>query len=191
MIYPLTNNIMPPMDFTDQVLTSTLLLTALLLVGLVSFLRSSIKDRTMEILLPCPEHGADQLLSQSKAHLHRRGYQVIKLDPAQETVTLAGRVRPSIFLAGVLVTVAAMGMGCLGLVLTTLVPFFSWLMIAEIAFFSAIGAGLFYWHGADRIEEVSLQLRPSGQLWIKGHKDELAAIASQLANYGEKSGLDH
>ncbi|AFY73179.1 Protein of unknown function (DUF3529) [Synechococcus sp. PCC 7502] len=170
------------MDFTDQVLTSTLLLTVLLLVGLLSFLRSSVKDRTTEMILKSVNFNEDQLLSKTRDHFKQRGYQVIKLEGDRETVTLAGRVRPSIFLTLVLVVVAAIGMGCLGLVLTILVPFFSdnWLAIAEIAVFTAIGAGLFYWNGADRIEEISLQLRPNTQLWVKGHKDELAELQRSL-----------
>lgn len=174
------DHIMTPMDFTDQVLTSTLLLTALLFVGLVSFLRSSVKDRTTEILLTAQDE--DQLLSRARDYFRQRGYQVIKLTPDQETVTLAGRVRPSILLTMVLVAVAGLGMGCLGLVLTILLPFFddNWLVMGEVSFFTAIAAGLFYWHGADRIEEINLQLREGGQIWLKGHKDELTEFRRSL-----------
>jgi hypothetical protein len=170
------------MDFTDRVLTSTLLLTVVLMIGLVSFLRSSVKERTTEMLLKSVNFNEDKLLSKVRDHLKQRGYQVIKLESDREAVTLAGRVRPSIFLAIVLVIVAALGIGCLGLVLSILVPFFSdnWLTIAEIAIFTAIGSGLFYWNGADRIEEISLQLRPNSQLWVRGHKDELAEMQRSL-----------
>ncbi len=170
------------MDFTDQVLTSTLLLTTLLMVGLLSFLKSSVKDRTTEMILKSENFNEDQLLSKTRDHFRGRGYRIVKLEAAQETVTLSGRVRPSIFLMMVLVVVAAIGMGCLGLVLSILVPFFSdnWLAIAEIAGFTAIGAGLFYWNGSDRIEEISLQLRPNAQLWVRGHKDELAELQRSL-----------
>jgi hypothetical protein len=170
------------MDFTDQVLTSTLLLTAVLMVGLLSFLKSSVKDRTTEMILSSVNFNEDQLLSKTRDYFKGRGYQVVNLDRTQELVTLTGRVRPSIFLTMVLVIVAAIGMGCLGLVLTILVPFFSdnWLAIAEIAGFTAIGAGLFYWNGADRMEQISLQLRPNTQLWVRGHKDELAELMRSL-----------
>ncbi len=170
------------MDFTDQVLTSTLLLTALLLVGLLSFLKSSIKDRTTEMIFKSVNFNEDQLLSKVRDHFMHRGYQVVKLESDREAVTLAGRVRPSIFLAIVLVVVAAIGMGCLGLVLSILVPFFNdnWLTIGEITTFTAIGAGIFYWKGANRIEEISLQLRPDSQLWAKGYKDELTELQRSL-----------
>jgi len=170
------------MDFTDRVLTSTLLLTVVLMIGLVSFLRSSVKERTTEMLFKSINFNEDKLLSKVRDHLKQRGYQVIKLESDREAVTLAGRVRPSIFLAIVLVIVAALGMGCLGLVLSILVPFFSdnWLTIAEIAIFTAIGSGLFYWNGADRTEEISLQLRPNSQLWVRGHKDELTEMQRSL-----------
>jgi hypothetical protein len=170
------------MDFTDQVLTSTLLLTVVLMIGLVSFLRSSVKTRTTEMLFKSINFNEDKLLSKVSDHLKHRGYQVIKLESDREAVTLAGRVRPSIFLAIVLVIVAALGMGCLGLVLSILVPFFNdnWLAIAEIAMFTAIGSGLFYWNGAERTEEISLQLRPNSQLWVRGHKDELTEMQRSL-----------
>jgi hypothetical protein len=170
------------MDFTDQVLTSTLLLTVVLMIGLVSFLRSSVKTRTTEMLFKSINFNEDKLLSKVRDHLKQRGYQVIKLESDREAVTLAGRVRPSIFLAIVLVIVAALGMGCLGLVLSILVPFFNdnWLAIAEIAMFTAIGSGLFYWNGAERTEEISLQLRPNSQLWVRGHKDELTEMQRSL-----------
>lgn len=170
------------MDFTDQVLGSTFLLTAVLLIGLLSFLRSSVKDRTTEMIFRNVNFNEDQLLSKVRNHLKQRGYGVVKIEGEEEFVTLAGRVRPSIFLAIVLVIVAAIGMGCLGLVLSILVPFFSdnWLATAEIATFTAIASGLFYWNGADRIEEISLQLRPDAQLWVKGHKDELTEMQRSL-----------
>jgi len=170
------------MDFTDQVLTSTLLLTVVLMIGLLSFLKSSVKERTTEMLFKSVNFDEDKLLSKVRDHLKQRGYQVIKLESDREAVTLAGKVRPSIFLAVVLVIVASLGMGCLGLVLSILVPFFNdnWLTIAEIAIFTAIASGLFYWNGADRTEEISLQLRPNSLLWIRGHKDELTEMQRSL-----------
>jgi len=133
------------MDFTDQVLTSTLLLTAVLMVGLLSFLRSSVKARTTEMIFKSMNFNEDQLLGKVRDHLKQRGYGILKLDGDRDAVTLVGKVRPSIFLAIVLVVVAAIGMGCLGLVLSILVPFFSdnWLLIGEVAAFTAVGSGLF------------------------------------------------
>lgn len=170
------------MDFTDRVLTSTLLLTAVLMVGLLSFLRSSVKARTTEMIFKSVNSDEDRLLGKVRDHLKQRGYAVLKIEGDREAVTLAGKVRPSIFLAIVLVVVAAIGMGCLGLVLSILVPFFSdnWLLIGEVAGFTAVGAGLFYWNGANRIEEISLQLRPDAQLWVRGHKDELTEMQRSL-----------
>ncbi len=170
------------MDFTDQVLTSTLLLTAVLMLGLLSFLRSSVKDRTTEMIFTSANLNEDQILIKTRDHLKQRGYRVIKLNGDDEAVTLEGKIRPSIFLAIVLVIVAAIGMGCLGLVLSILVPFFgdNWLVIIEIAVFAAISAGLFYWHGAERTEQISLQLQPNSQLWLRGHKDELSKLQQSL-----------
>jgi len=169
------------MDLTTQVLSSTLLLTLVLMAGLLSFLKSSVKDRTTEMLFKTDDQ---QLLGQVRDHFKNRAYQVIKVDGDRETVTFAGRVRPSIFLAILLVITAAIGMGCLGLVLSILEPFFSdnWWLLMLIA----PAAGVFYWRGSDRVEEISLQWRPISDsnvnfnLWVRGHKDELTELQRSL-----------
>ncbi len=167
------------MDLTTQVLSSTLLLTFVLMAGLLSFLKSSVKDRTTEMLFKSDDR---TLLGKVRDHFKNRAYQVVKVDGDRETVTFSGRVRPSVFLAILLVVTAAIGMGCLGLVLSILEPFFSdnwWLLMLV-----APAAGVFYWRGSDRIEEISIQLRPiselSFNLWVRGHKDELTELQRSL-----------
>jgi len=163
---------------TNQVLSSTLLLTILLLVGLVSFVKGSVKDRTTEMIFSNANFDDDRLLAEVRTYFRQRAYEVTKIDPTQESVTLSGQAKPSVFLAILLVVLVAIGLTCLGLVLSILVPALSdnwWLMILAAPF-----AGVFYWRGADRIESVSLELRTGSRLWVRGHKDELTELQRSL-----------
>jgi hypothetical protein len=166
------------MDLKDSVLSSTFLLTVLLMVGLISFLRSSVKDRTTEMLFTSKTLDSDRLIVQVRNYLIGRAYEVVKLDPQTDSVTLAGQVKPSIFLAIFLVGLAAVGFGCLGLVLKALIPSVSDLWWCFILASPLVG--IFYWRGANRREEVSLSLRSDGSLWMRGHKDELTELKQSL-----------
>ncbi|MEE3717711.1 cofactor assembly of complex C subunit B [Tumidithrix elongata RA019] len=166
------------MTSTAPALYSTLFLTALLFVGLLSFLKSSVKERTTEQILKSQDLNDDRLLQQVRDHLRARSYQVVKLDPAQELVVMTGLVKPSMALALLLVCLAAIGFGSLGLVLGILIP-----DLENIWMFLVLAspiAGVFYWRGAERQEEISLQLRSESRLWVRGHKDELTALARSL-----------
>jgi hypothetical protein len=164
---------------TDQVLSSTLLLTILLLVGLISFVKSSVKDRTTEMIFTNNSLDDDRLLAEVRTYFKQRAYEVTQIDPTKESVTLTGQVKPSVFLAILIVVLVAIGLTCLGLVLSILVPALSdnwWLMVLASPL-----AGMFYWRGADRMESVSLELRPSSRLWVRGHKDELTELQRSLS----------
>jgi hypothetical protein len=167
------------MTSTVPALYSTLFLTALLFVGLLSFLKSSIKDRTTERLFQSKNFNDDLLLQQVRDHLKARSYQVAKLDPAQETVVMTGLVKPSLGLAVLLTSLAAIGFVSLGIVVGILVP-----DLENLWMFLIMGApiaGIFYWRGAERQEEISLQLRPQSRLWVRGHKDELTLLERSLS----------
>lgn len=167
------------MNLIDGVLSSTFFLTVLLMVGLISFLKSSIKDRTTEMIFKTKNDvNDDRLLMQVRNYLLGRSYTVAKLDATQETVTLSGNVKPSVALAILLTSLAAIGFVSLGLVLGTLVPWFqdAWWLLS----LGAPIAGIFYWRGADRQEEISLALRPNACLWVRGHKDELTQMQRSL-----------
>jgi Cofactor assembly of complex C subunit B len=166
------------MDLKDSVLSSTFLLTVLLMVGLISFLKSSVKDRTTEMVFKSPNLDSDRLLVEVRNYLRSRAYEVSNLDREADLVTLSGRVRPSMFLAVFLVSMAVLGFGCLGLVLKALIP-----AVTDLWWCSILAAplvGIFYWRGADRREEVSLKLQPDGGLWMRGHKDELTELMRSL-----------
>jgi hypothetical protein len=163
---------------TVPALYSTLFLTALLFVGLLSFLKSSVKERTTEQILKAQDLSDDQLLKKVRDYLKARSYQVVKLDPTQESVVMSGMVKPSLGMALLLTSLAAIGFASLGLVVGILVPdlenLWMFLVIASPI------AGIFYWRGAERQEEISLQLRPESRLWVRGHKDEITLLARSL-----------
>jgi Cofactor assembly of complex C subunit B len=160
-------------------LTSSLILTLLLLVGLIFFLKSSVKDRTTEMLFSHSLWSEDQLLGEVRAYLTARSFQVTKLEPEQEIVTLSGRVAPSLILMILLMVMAAVGFGCLSLVLGILLPEYDnlfWLSLLTVP-----GVGIFYWRGAERVEEVSIGWRSPDRLWVKAHKDEITALQQALS----------
>ncbi|MBE9075913.1 cofactor assembly of complex C subunit B [Romeria aff. gracilis LEGE 07310] len=167
------------------VLSSTLLLTGLLTVGLIFFIRASTKDRIQTAQFTSQQTPSD--LYQTVAHhLQSRAYR-LKADATseRETVTLVGFVRPSLFLAVFLTGLAAIGWLCLALVLSTL--FSEWRGL----FWGLLGlsplAGLFYWRRSARPEEISFRVSPAddlssaqSSLKVKGHRDEIAQLQAEL-----------
>lgn len=167
------------------VLSSTLFLTLLLLVGLFFFLRASIKDRTQQAEFAAVG-SPDWLLAQLQDYFQSRAYQVTSLDAAQNQVTFEGFVRPSWFLAVFLTILAAVGLSCLALVLYLLVPAASyWLLLLLLL---APTVGWFYWKGAGRVEQVLLQVgstvaeegEPSVLITVTAHRDELQQLKTAL-----------
>jgi len=135
------------MSETIPTIYSTLFLTILLFVGLISFLRGSIRDRTTDALftvkkLAVEQITDDRLLMQVRDHFRQRAYKVVEIDPERDVVTLLGQVKPSLFLAVFMTVLAAIGLICLGLVLGILIPDLEniWLWLTAM---SPI-AGMFY-----------------------------------------------
>ena len=170
------------MDTT--ILSSTLLLTLLLSVGLFFFIRASTKDRTQTVTLVSQQSEAS-LMAQLQQYFQERAYQVFKLDAENNSVIYEGFVRPSIFLAIFLTLLAAVGILCLALVWSILFPslsqvFFGLVLLSPVA-------GVFYWKKAARSEQVSLKLAPSSeqpqqqsQVTVVAHRDELIALERSL-----------
>jgi hypothetical protein len=176
---------------TETVTYSTLLLTLLMVVGLVFFIRASTKDRTETTVL---ERSTEPLalLQTLTAHFEGRAYRVSHTDPSAQRIVLRGQVRPSLFLAIFLTLLAAVGALCFGLVLTNLWPSLGWGVLGLLLL--APGAGWFYWRGAARAEEVSLQIRPSdganpgsalAAVAVTAHRDELIALDQALKASGD------
>ncbi len=171
------------MSETIPTIYSTLFLTILLFVGLISFLRGSIRDRTTEALFTVEKLAVDQitddrLLMQVRDHFRKRAYKVVEIDPERDVATLSGQVKPSLFLAVFMTVLAASGLICLGLVLGILIPDLEniWLWLTAL---SPI-AGIFYWRGTPRERQVSLRLMPDARLKIRAHKDEIEELQRSL-----------
>jgi Cofactor assembly of complex C subunit B len=165
------------------VLTSTLILTLLLAVGLFFFIRASTKDRIEQMVLETSDV-EEVLLPRLQSYFTDRAYRVTAVDRDTDIITFEGLVRPSVFLASLLTGLAAIGALCLALVLSMLFPavgrlFLGLLLIAPLA-------GWFYWQGSSRTEQIRLKVESQdGQpvpttIRISGHRDELAVFQETL-----------
>lgn len=169
----------------DAVVPSTLFLTLLMGIGLLFFIRASVKDRTemAQFAIDRPEPALRDALRQYFAD---RGYQPIAVDPERDRVTLEGFVSPSAPLAVFLSLLAAIGLGCLGLILVQLLPPYGLAPMGLILL--APVAGWFYWSRAGRLERVQIGSGPRGTddpnapptLQIIAHRDELATLRDTL-----------
>lgn len=165
------------------ILSSTLLLTLLLAVGLFFFIRASVKDRTEQVKL-IAEQPEESLLTQLQEYFDQRAYRIDSVDAATNQVTFSGFVRPSWFLAIFLTLLAACGLVSLALVLSLLYPTAGGIFLGLALL--APAAGIFYWQKAGRREQVSLKLEkladspPQSLITVRAHRDELAALQQTL-----------
>jgi hypothetical protein len=163
-----------------------------MMVGLVFFVRASTKDR-IETFTVVRSGEPLTLLQALTNYFEARSYAVIAAAAAPQRITLRGRVRPSIFLAAFLTLLAAIGALCFALVLTNLWP------AHGVAFLGLLGlapvAGWFYWRGADRDEEIILEVQPTSGLSslpetptatvaVTAHRDELIALEQVFGRQG-------
>lgn len=167
------------------ILSSTLLLTLLLSVGLFFFIRASTKDRTQTIHLVSAQPEAS-LMAQLQQYLHSRSYTLSKVDAETNSVSFEGFIRPSLFLAIFLSILALVGILCLILVWSLLFP--NWTATFSILVLLAPAAGIFYWKKAGRKERVWLKLEPNtgdrtlpqSLLTVTAHRDELIQLQRSL-----------
>jgi len=167
------------------VLPSTFLLTLLLLVGLVFFIRASIKDRTQTAKF-VSDLSEESLASQLQQYFSQRSYRVVDVDAELNQIAFEGVVRPSVFLAVFLTTLFAIGTLCLSLVVAILVPDYATTPFL-LVLISPL-AGVFYWRGAKRPEKVLLRVESEqadnqlGQsvITVVAHRDELAELQRSL-----------
>ncbi|MEW6496643.1 MAG: cofactor assembly of complex C subunit B [Cyanobacteriota bacterium] len=167
------------------ILSSTLLLTFLLAIGLFFFIRASVKDRTQQVQLISTEP-EESLLTRLQQYFDQRAYQVAAVDAATNQVTFQGFVRPSWFLAIFLTLLAACGILCLSLVLSILYPTLTGVFMGLVLL--APVAGVFYWKKAGRIEQVFLKVEalpaqdtiPQSLITVTAHRDELQELQQAL-----------
>lgn len=162
-------------------LASTLLLTVLLAIGLVFFLRASSKDRTTVVDVQSPRP-ALEVLEGLVAWLHERGWHPTAKDAQRQVLCFSGQVKASLALALLLSLLGSLGGGSLALVLHQLFPQAGWWVLG-LALLGPL-AGLVYWRRAARPENLELRLmeEPSGgsALRLRAHRDELIAMEKEL-----------
>lgn len=167
------------------ILSSTFLLTLLLVVGLLFFIRASVKDRTQQVGLIAQE-SEESILTRLQQYFDQRAYRVAALDAATNQVTFQGFVRPSWFMAIFLTTLAACAILCLSLVLSFLYPLLDRFFLGLVLLSPA--AGVFYWKKAGRNEQVSLRVEPVSLqekgiqtlITVTAHRDELQQLQQAL-----------
>lgn len=171
-------------------LFSAIILTGLLAIGLLFFIKASTKDRTEILEVQVVDRGLPQ---QIFAYLVGRGYRpVLSADKTElpqpetlktETLLWQGQVQASIALLLFLATLASIGIGSLGLVLGIIWPdLWSAKLNVLTMTIGAIGTGWFYWRGANRKEEVKVSRKGENFLLIQAHRDELANLQKALDN---------
>ncbi|MEN9214387.1 MAG: cofactor assembly of complex C subunit B [Gloeomargarita sp. DG02_3_bins_56] len=157
-------------------LTSTGLLTALLVVGLVFFVRAAVKDRTQTQIVPL-QGAVGTTMNQLRLFLQQRGYRLVGGEPGLPQLVWQGRVAPSWPLALLLSLLVGVSGFCVGLVLASLVP--QWgVKPLSLALLAPL-AGIFYWRGAGRVEQVVVQVQDNG-LQITAQRDELKRLVPFL-----------
>jgi hypothetical protein len=174
----------------DSVVISTLLLTVLLTIGQLFFIRASVKDRTQTVRLEAQE-SPDVLLDQLKQYFADRAYRVTSIEGDRNLVNLVGNVRPSLFLAFFLSGLAVVGTLCFVLVLNVVAPDQSTLWWTILAISPV--AGVFYWNGAGRTESVSFLLETptstndsissdvtTSIIKVQAHRDEVESLRETL-----------
>lgn len=163
-------------------LGSTFLLTLLLAIGLVFFLRAASKDRTTVVEVHSPRPPLE-VLDGLSGWLAQRGWQTEAGDPDRQVLRFRGQVGASSALAVLLSLLGGLGAACLGLVLRQLLPSLGWwpLLLA----LAGPLAGVIYRRRATRVESLELRLlsEPGSQestLRLRAHRDELIAIETEL-----------
>lgn len=163
-------------------LASTLLLTLLLAVGLVFFLRAASKDRTTVVEVHSPRP-ALEVLEGLTGWLTQLGWRTETGDPERSLLRFRCEVGASAPLALLLSLLGAVGAACLGLVVRQVLPQLGWWPLLLAALGPA--AGLIYRRRASRAETFELRLiddhnEPGSTLRLRAHRDELIAIETEL-----------
>jgi hypothetical protein len=162
---------------------STLLLTLLLAIGLVFFLRAASKDRTTVVDVQSPRPALEVLEGLSQ-WLEQRGWVQRGGDAERQVLRYQATVAASAPLALLLSLLGTIGAGCLGLVLRQLQPTLGWWPLL-LALLGPL-AGLVYRRRALRQEGLEIRLMSSDEsggstIRLRAHRDELIALELDLA----------
>jgi len=164
--------------------SSTLLLTLLLAVGLIFFLRAASKDRTTVVQVQSALPPLEVLSGLTK-WLENRGWLLDGGNAERKVLCFRGNVEASSLLATFLSLLGGLGAGSLGLVIRQLYPALGWWPLLIVVFGPL--AGLIYKRRANREEIVELRLISDADskksiLRVRAHRDELIAMELELAN---------
>ena len=164
-------------------LGSTLLLTILLSIGLVFFLKASSKDRTTIIDISSSKKNIE-VLNEVCNWLKTRGWQQIKVNSDKKILTFKGQVVSSKSLALFLSILGGLGSCSLGLVLAQIYPFLNWWPIL-LGLVGGPISGYLYVRNSQREEIFEFKLINENeinftQLRISAHRDELIAFENDL-----------
>jgi hypothetical protein len=173
------------MTENNLVLISTLLLTILSLIGLVFFIKASVKERIQQIKLIADEP-EESLFTKIQDYFVRRAYRIAEVNATENLVTFKGCTQPSWFLAIFLSLLAFIAFICLYFVIYFTYPE-SGSYFLYLSLFSPL-AGVFYWRNAARTETVLLKIDDLQEpeipqrklLTIVAHRDELKELQKQL-----------
>jgi hypothetical protein len=162
---------------------STLLLTLLLAIGLIFFLRAASKDRTTVVDVQSPRPALEVLEGLSQ-WLERRGWARRGGDADRQVLRYEATVAASGPLALLLSLLGAVGACCLGLVLRQLQPALAWWPLL-LALLGPL-AGLVYQRRARRQEALEIRLiseadASGSTIRLRAHRDELIALELDLA----------
>ena len=164
--------------------SSTLLLTILLAIGLVFFLRAASKDRTtvVDITSPLPPL---EVLDGISDWLRKRGWKSDGGDADKKVLRFNGNVSSSVPLTVFLSLLGGIGAASLGLVLSQLFPELGWWPLL-LALLGSLLAGYVYRVRSARIEFLEMKLMNSGEnegsaLRLRAHRDELIAMELELS----------
>jgi hypothetical protein len=165
----------------NTVLVSSASLTFLLAIGLMFFIKASVKDRIEKLSFTLTEP-EESFLAKLDQYLIDRAYKLIDISDTTG-VTYEGLVAPSWFMAIFLTSLAAGGLLCLGLVLNYIFTSNWFLGLAALAPL----AGLFYWKKSERLEQIvfatteAAKSQANGKIFIlTGHRDELRILERNL-----------
>jgi hypothetical protein len=159
---------------------SSLVLTLVLGIGFVFFLRGAGKPRPEEHHYWSADP-VDQVGSQMQEYLHNRAYRLIARDD-QGFATFSGRTQASWGLTLFLTGLTAVGLGSLSLLLVVWKPelgSFPWMLVV----FAPL-AGQSYQQKSRREELIRVRIedheRGGSGIQIRGERDELKTLASYL-----------
>ena len=161
-------------------------------IGLGFFIRASTKDR-IEVMQFSSQQTVEPLQQAVTKYFYSRAFRLADLEKTEgiragseltPVTTLVGMVSPSVFMAVFLSTLAAVGFGCLTLIMATLFPGWGGWLLGLVAISPL--AGVFYWKKSSRPETVVFKVEPlaaetsssgrSSILTVRGHRDEIADL---------------